>query len=261
MQGGDQQRANLPAVRRLEAAGFRAWPATSVQYDGVWQIRLTGGHPAKRLNSVNPLDPVDHGNMLERIARAERRFDAYGRPLTFRMSPLASREITAHFDAEGWSRFGESIVMDATLTEALVADAVDQIPLKDMGRFVGASIEIGNLEPSLRPGLSEVISAIKADAGLFVLEEAGRPVSTAICVRDGDLAGIFEVATDESLRNRGNGRRVLLSALKWAQARGARRAWLQVEAANEAAVGLYQSMGFSEVYRYHYRQPPKEQTS
>src|SRR5690606_17333575 len=154
------------------------WPATSVQYDGVWSIRLTGGHPAKRLNSVNPLDPADHGNLIERIARAGRRFEAYGRPLTFRMSPLASPEITAYFDAQGWSRFGESIVMDAPLTEAMVADAVDQIPLKDMGRFVGAAIEIGNLEPALRPGLSEVISAIQPEAGLFVLEEDGKPVST-----------------------------------------------------------------------------------
>ena len=57
--GGSRDRQNLPIVRRFEAAGFRAWPATSVQYDGAWSVRLTGGHPAKRLNSVNPLDPGD----------------------------------------------------------------------------------------------------------------------------------------------------------------------------------------------------------
>ena len=248
-------RHDLPTVRRFEAAGFRAWPATSVQYDGAWAVRLTGGHPAKRLNSINPLDPGDDANLRERIARAARRFAAYGRPLTFRMSPLSARGISDHLDAEGWRRFSESLVMRVRLDDGLVRGALDQIPLKDMGRFINAAIAIGNLDPALRPGLSEVISSIQPEAGLFALEEGGQPVSTAICVHDGDLAGLFEVATEESMRGKGYGRRTLLSALKWARARGACEAWLQVEAGNETAIGLYRSMGFEELYRYHYRDP------
>ncbi|MDP3898029.1 MAG: GNAT family N-acetyltransferase, partial [Mesorhizobium sp.] len=73
---------------------------------------------------------------------------------------------------------------------------------------------------------------------------------------DGDVAGLFEVASAASARGRGFGRRVVLSALKWARLRGAKVAWLQVEADNAAAVGLYRSLGFREIYRYHYRQPP-----
>ena len=62
--------SKLPSVRRFEAAGFRAWPAASVHYDGTWAIRLTAGHPAKRLNSINPLDPGDCDNLAERVAKA-----------------------------------------------------------------------------------------------------------------------------------------------------------------------------------------------
>ncbi len=258
MSKGKRPDRDLAIVRRFEAAGFRAWPATSVHYDGAWAVRLTGGHPAKRLNSVNPLDPFDDANLTERIARAARRFAAYGRPLTFRMSPLAAPAIAAHLDAAGWSRFDESLVMRARLSEALVHEAMHQIPLKDMGRFISAAIEIRSLDPALRPGLSEVINAIQPEAGLFVLQEGGTPVSTAICVHDNDLAGLFEVATEEGRRGQGYGRRTLLSALKWAHAHGARTAWLQVEAGNEGAIGLYRSMGFAEAYRYHYRQPPQD---
>ena len=50
-------------------------------------------------------------------------------------------------------------------------------------------------------------------------------------------------------------RRLVQSALKWARQRGARFAWLQVEADNAPALGLYRSLGFDEIYRYHYRQP------
>ena len=261
MKDGDRQSLDLAWVRRLEAAGFRAWPATSVHYDGAWAVRLTGGHPAKRLNSVNPLDPGDDANLTERIARAGRRFAAYGRPLTFRLSPLAGRRIPAHLDEAGWNRLGESLVMRAPLDAAMVAAAFHQIPLKDMGRFIGAAIAIRSLDPALRPGLSEVISSIQPQTGLFVLEQDAEPASTAICVQDGDLAGLFEVATRESRRGRGHGRRTLLSALKWAFARGARSAWLQVEAYNDAAIGLYRSMGFEEVYRYHYRQPSRPEAA
>jgi ribosomal protein S18 acetylase RimI-like enzyme len=247
--------ADLTIVRRFEAAGFRAWPAASTHYDGTWAIRLTAGYPARRLNSVNPLDPGDDANLVERIARAQSRFAAYGRPLTFRMSPLAGRTIQAMLDEAGWMVSSRSHVMRLALEEESLADALNQIPLKDMNRFISAAISIGNLDPTLRPGLSELVGAIQPEVGLFVVEDGGQPVSTAICVQDGRLAGLFEVATDPAQRGRGHGRRVIRSALKWAHARGAREAWLQVEAENEAGLALYRGLGFSELYSYHYRQP------
>ncbi|RST86131.1 GNAT family N-acetyltransferase [Aquibium carbonis] len=245
----------LAMVRRYEAAGFRAWPASFVQYDGTWVIRLTAGLPAKRLNSINPLDPGDGSNILDRIARAERRFDAYGRPLTFRISPLAGANLTRHLDRERWLSFSESIVMRLALDNAHLIGVMDQIPMKDIGRFVSAALQVHNMEPAMRPGLSEVIGSIEPEAGLFVSKEGDEPVATAICVQDRDLAGLFEVATKPELRGKGFGRQVVLSALKWARHRGAREAWLQVEADNAPAVTLYRSLGFADVYRYHYRRP------
>ena len=245
----------LAVVRRFEAAGFRAWPAASVHYDGTWAIRLNAGHPGRRLNSVNPLDPSDNADMKQRIARAARRFEAYGRPLTFRMSPLAGPVLAGHLDRSDWSIFGESVVMQLALDGGAVDDAMHQIPLKDMGRFIGAALKVHDFDPALRPGLSEIISSIQPEAGLFVLETGDEPMATAICVHDGDLAGVFEVATASRARGKGHGRRLVLSALKWARLRGARTAWLQVEADNEVARHLYASIGFEDVYRYHYRRP------
>lgn len=246
----------LAVVRRYEAAGFRAWPAAAVHYDGTWVIRLTAGHPAKRLNSVNPLDPSDDHHIPERIARASRRFDAYGRPLTFRVSPLSGAGMSRHFDAEGWSRLSESLVMRLSLADAPVDKAMDQIPLRDISRFIGAALKVHGADLSLRPGLSEIIGAIQPEAGLFALERGDEPLATLICVHDGDLAGLFEIATHAAERNQGHGRHLILSALKWARLRGAREAWLQVEADNAPALALYRALGFIEIYRYHYRRPP-----
>ena len=41
--------------------------------------------------------------------------------------------------------------------------------------------------------------------------------------------------------------------LAQAAAEGARLAYLQVDASNEAAQSIYRRMGFVEIYRYHYR--------
>lgn len=242
----------LPMVRRLEAAGFRAWPASSVHYDGTWLVRLTAGHPAKRLNSINPLDPGDVSRMGERIARNARRFDAYGRQMLFRMTPLAGARLSAHLDDAGWTRFDESLVMTLDLSGVDFGGTIDVLPLRDAARFLDGALTLRETA-ALRPGLSEIIESIEGEAGLFLSETGGAATSSAICVHDGDLAGLFEVVTGMASRGRGHGRSIVMSALKWARLRGARTAWLQVEAENAAAVGLYRSIGFRELYRYHYR--------
>jgi GNAT superfamily N-acetyltransferase len=248
---------NLAIVRRLEAVGFRAWPAASIQYDGSWQIRLTAGHPSKRLNSVNPLDPSDQDGIEGRVERAARRFDSYDRPLVFRQSPLAPPPLEAYLDALGWRRFDETIVMTGAIDNLDIDGGMDHLPMRDIGRYVDASIAVHGRDQSLKPGLTEVLSSIRPPSGLFVLEEeAAGPVSTALCVHDNDLAGLFELATRSDMRRNGYGRDVVTAALRWARHRGAETAWLQVESANTAAVALYKGLGFAEVYRYAYRQKP-----
>jgi ribosomal protein S18 acetylase RimI-like enzyme len=248
---------DLPTVRRYEAGGFRAWPATRVAYDGTWVIRLTDGYPAKRLNSVNPLDPRDTARLPERIAAAGRLFAAAGKPLTFRLSPLSGDYLDRHLDGERWTSFSESLVMEADISDQLVAGAMDRLPVRDMARFMMAAAHVHAMDEATAGGLAGVIASVKANVGLFVLERAGAPVTTLVCVQDGSIAGLFEVATSETERGKGHGRGAMLSALRWARLAGARKAWLQVEADNRAAIALYAKMGFREAYRYHYRRAPE----
>lgn len=254
---GSIKSTNLAIVRRLEAAGFRAWPAATIQYDGSWQIRLTAGHPSKRLNSVNPLDPSDRRDIGLRVEKALRRFQAYDRRPVFRMSPLAPPELEAYLDELDWERIDETIVMMAPMTELDIEQRMDHLPMRDVGRYVDASILVHGREPGLKAGLTEVLSSIRPQSGLFVIEEAeAGPLSTALCVHDNDLAGIYELATRKDVRGQGHGREVVCAALRWARHRGALHGWLQVESGNIAAVALYQSLGFHEVYRYAFRRRP-----
>lgn len=255
----DNNNLELPQVRRMEAVSFRSFPSTSTYFDGTWVIRLTAGHPAKRLNSVNPLDPSDHGDIEKRISIAQHRFDSFGRPLIFRLSPLAPPELEQVLEDRGWKRFEESIVMVASLSELLSEDVLDQVPVQDVGMWVDTFLELSEESREHKPGLAEVIGAIEPEVGLFMLRDSdSHAVSAVRCVCDKDLAGLFDMVTSEGSRRMGHGRAAVLSALKWARSRGASTAWLQVVADNEAAISLYRSLGFWEIYRYSYRSANEE---
>ena len=243
----------LAMVRRLEAVGFRAWPAASVHYDGSWAVRLTASHPSRRLNSVNPLDPADDRDIVKRIARIEQRFRAYERPIVFRMSPLAPTQLEAQLNAQGWLRVDETRVLAAQLDEMDLEGGYDLLPVRDVGRFVDAAIALNADDRVHKAGLSELLESIRPPHGMFVVEDEQGPAAAALCVHDNELAGLFEIAVRDGLRNRGFGRSIVRAALRWAAAQGATRGWLQVEAANRQANGLYERLGFAEIYRYVYR--------
>lgn len=245
---------SLAVVRQLEAVGFRAWPATSVHYDGTWALRMTPAHVSKRLNSINPLDPGDTRDIAARVDRAVKRFRSLGRVPCFRLSPLAPVELENYLEEQGWKRHDETIVMTADLQDMDLSTERDQIPLKNIGRFVDASLIIHERPEDLRPGFSELLEGIRPNKGMFVLEEGGRAVSNVLCVQDGAMAGLFDVGTLKDTRRQGHGRTIIGSTLKWAKKLGARTAWLQIGADNVAGLALYEQFGFQEAYRYAYRE-------
>ncbi|MEX6506411.1 GNAT family N-acetyltransferase [Jiella sp. M17.18] len=249
----------LAVVRRLEAAGFRAWPATSTAFDGTWAVRLTRSFPAKRLNSVNPLDPSDNADIPARIARARKTFAEYGRSVIVRQSPLAPPDLIAYLDEEGWQSFGESLVMTADLADLDLAGTVDRIPIRDMARYVEASLAVHERPTTLRGGLMEILQAIRPPSGLFVCEDEGRrPIAVALAIHDNDLAGLLDVAVAADERGKGIGGDLVRTALRYTAHKGAKTAWVQVEADNAAGLALYGKLGFTLAYRYVYRAPPGE---
>ena len=219
---------------------------------------MTAGHPAKRLNSINPLDPDDRLDLENRIALAGERFRSFGRPLMFRLTPLAPQALREMLADMGWESFEESLVMVADLTAETAAGVGDQLPMKDIGRWVDGYIELSRESPELKPGLAEIIGATEPQTGLFMRYGGdGETLASVVrCVRDLGLAGIFDLVTGTAESRKGHARCVLKTALRWAYQNGARQAWLQVVAENAPARRLYEQTGFREAYRYSYWRPP-----
>lgn len=250
----EAERPYLPLVRRLEAAGFRAWPAAEVSYDGSWQLRMTPGHPSKRLNCLVPLDPFDERDMEARILAAEAAFAARGLTAAVRQSPLCPSALPDILTGLGWHRGYETLVMTAELDALNLGTGMDHLPTHDIHRFAEACIRIDTARDTTPETVASIIERIEPTAGLFLMENAGGPTAVGICVQDFDLAGIQQVVVERSARRQGLGRELVSSALRWARLRGARQAWLQVIAANSNAISLYGAMGFRPAYSYFYWQ-------
>lgn len=245
--------AHLPAVRRLEAAGFRAWPAAVIEYDGSWQKRLTPGHPTKRPNCIVPLDPGDTRDLGDRMERITAWYAAAGVEPVVKETPLCPAPLLEWLRTHGWRAEAESSVQTVSLADYGQHAGLDMIPSHDVHRFVEACLAIEGTGRTPPEAMSRLFGAIEPEAGMFILGEANmQPQAVALCVHDGDLAGLQQVAVAIDERRKGLGEQITVSALKWARLRGATQGWLQVETANTAALKLYAKLGFSEVYRYRY---------
>jgi len=120
-----------------------------------------------------------------------------------------------------------------SLRSAVLADAVV------MSRLWQA----GFGEPG--PGLAEMLAS-KQDRTLLV-ELSGSPVGTLRLSRQGEDASVYGFVVDPAWQGRGIGREVLRRVCRQLRAEGAQRVSLEVDVDNDRAIGLYTSIGFTQV--------------
>jgi ribosomal protein S18 acetylase RimI-like enzyme len=241
--------------RCVEDACLNAWPALKeIFYDG-WLIRLAEGH-TRRTNSVNVLH-AGREMLDEKIVHCERLYQGHGLPAIFRIrttdDPALERALAARgYGAEDetctlYKDFGDGIAMPAGEVEILEGGASAEW-LGAQARFARRPLQLDDIRARLlRQVALPVAFAARRDA-------QGQIVSVAYGALHARLVSLQWVVTDPETRGKGHARANLSALMRWAAQNGARGACLQVFAANQPAIGLYQSLGFSaELYRYHYR--------
>ncbi len=242
-------------VALLEKSMLTSWPALSTSFDGDWVIRLANG-VTKRSNSVTCLG-ADASDLEPRIDRVEAAFERHGLPPVFRISPLAPPALTDVLNRRGWTRFDESIVMTADTARGYQERMETGTSIDIAGKLDDAWLEaccgIDGTRATDVATLSLILERLIPEAGFGRLLADDRLVALALAVVDDGLVGLFEVMTAKDQRRRGFSRALISHLLRFGREHGATTGWLAVAAANEPAVKLYRSLGFSEVYRYHYR--------
>jgi ribosomal protein S18 acetylase RimI-like enzyme len=241
---------------RVEQACFNAWPALSQVHFGDWAARAGGGL-SRRVNAANPLcaEPCGLERHLEEIVELYRRWGLRPR---FRVPGLIAPRNDRLLEAAGFEIEAETLTLHAPLAAlSRAADPeVEILPFPSQA-WLEAKRRLNRLEPERADALARITAQLALPAGFAALRHDGEPAALAFGAIQHGIVCIEAVVTDERLRGRGLGRRLLGALLHWAERQGALAAALQVDAANVAGRALYAGLGFqTELYRYHYRSAP-----
>jgi N-acetylglutamate synthase len=245
---------DLDGVRRLEELAFRGWPALETRDSAGWRLRFAGGY-TKRANSINALGPDSEAD-LATLQGLEADYRERGHAPVWRLSPLAPPVVGDLLAARGYRAIERSLLQVCPLHAGFAADPDVAIHPQPTPAWIEAFCTHSPVRPQHRDVMRRMLAAIAAPAGFAFVEAEGRPMAMAIGAVEGDHMGLFDVLVMPHARRRGLARRVTESLYAWAWSHGARFAYLQVVATNEAAMPLYAAQGFRTVYGYEYRIPP-----
>lgn len=238
-------------VRRVEQAALWAWPPLGTRLIDGWLVTW-GGRANRRLRSARTLDFTgrDIGKAIQAV---ETFLAAQGVPSCFHIADLvAPSDLDAALAARGYALVTPTSVLLAPIPSAEPDPAVELLTRATPG--VMNALCDGRLSADLRAERAAILGRIRRPHRLALVWQEGEPAAAGLCVRDGDLAGIFAMRTVPRFRRRGLARRTLLRLAGWAAAEGAQRLYLQVEDDNAPAHALYRRLGFARAYGYHYRE-------
>ena len=245
------QRIEVGELQRVAALGWRPLEQEPL---GDWLLRAGGGVSGRANSALAVGDP---GRPLDEAVAAVRGwYDARGLPPRLQLpdgvTPAGLPEL---LDDRGWDTSPATHVMTAELGPVLRMAGGDQTvevqldsQLDDAWLGVWRADTAGHDLEAARALLTNHPQSVFAS-----VRAGGRCLAIARASVDGRWAGLFCVEVTPDARRRGLARAVSVAALRWAVAHGARRAYLQTQSDNTAAVALYASMGFTVHHDYRYR--------
>jgi GNAT superfamily N-acetyltransferase len=246
---------DLAAVRRLEELAFRGWPALETQDRAGWRLRFAAGY-TKRANSINALG-LNAQTDLATLRSLEAAYRERKQAAVWRLSPLAPPAMDGILAARGYRTIERSLLQVCPLHAGFAAAPEVRVHAEPTPAWIEAFCTHSPVRPEHRDVMRRMLAAIAAPAGFAFVEAEGRPLAMAIGAVEGDHMGLFDVLVMPEARRRGLARKITESLYAWAWGHGARFAYLQVVATNEAAMPLYAAQGFRTVYEYEYRVPPQ----
>jgi len=238
----------------IEQACFSAWPALREEVFGGWCLRFSEGL-TRRANSANPLQG-EREDSEDFIAACEDRYKAEGLPTIFRLPSLIDPAINNRLKDLGYQSESASLALHADLSRfGTVADPNITFELRPSHEWFEAMIRMQHYNEQKAAIYRRIVSSITAPAVFAVARVDGQISSLAFGAIYRNLLCIESVITDGAFRGRGLAKHMLSSLISHARPDIA-GVCLQVQADNQAAIKLYDNLGFKELYSYHYQCKP-----
>ena len=241
-------------LSRIEDAGLNASAPPQQRWVDGWLVRFSPGK-AKRARCINAV-AAGRLPVVPRLLACAQVFAAAQLPLIVRITPFTlPAELDSLLERQGLRRFDDTRVMVlAELPDAPTplpsGVTVEAIGLEAFAQRVGA---LRGSPLAQRQAHAERLLGSPVPFVAFELRAGAELVGCGQFAIEGDLVGLYDVFTAEAARGRGFASLLCGQLLEHARQRGARHAYLQVEADNHAARSVYRHLGFVDGYAYHYR--------
>ena len=246
-------------LSRIEDAGLNASAPPEQRWLDGWLVRFNPGK-AKRSRCVNAV-ALGLMSCEAKLRLCEAVYAEVGLELQIRITPFSQPPtLDVFLERLGFHRQDETRVMvrhpldDLPVARGTASCRLERLDHRafsaTVGRFRGT------------PSVQEEAHARRLAAspvpfvGFAVLSPQGVPVACGQYAKEADLVGLFDVFTSEPARGKGVAYDLCRHMLELAGSAGARTAYLQVDASNRTARGVYQRLGFQDGYSYHYRRQP-----
>ena len=234
----------------LQRICWAGWPAREVDRLGDWAFRAHAGITGRANSAMAVGDPGVP--LVEALRRTADWYADRGLPPLLQL-PLADAANRAMAE-EGWHRLHVTVVQVApiqpvlaNLPEPTVRAVVEATPSEDW-------LAVMHDLDDDRESHVEILTGPPV-VGFATLYRGTNPLAIGRVSVEGQWCGITSVDVVPTARRRGLGTQVMRSLLEWARAQGAVASYLQVRAANAAALRLYAALGYVTHHPYCYRAP------
>jgi ribosomal protein S18 acetylase RimI-like enzyme len=242
-------------LKAIEAAAVRGWPALATHPVHGWLARWSSGGSV-RANSVATV-AFDADASLE-TALSEVAAFYRTRNSVPRINVTGTSEpggLDAALAARGWQREGDHVTMAKRVgaqapATATVRDGIERHRDPTEEWF---GVYLQGLTPDRRGVAARLVAGVPRPRCFYSCRRDGLVVASGLTVIDGELASVQCMATLPAARRTGAATAVLEALEADAVAAGVRLIYLQTDAANAAAIGLYEKRGFLIADRYHSR--------
>ncbi len=233
----DMDSTELERRRRQMGASIQEWGATSEVGDGYWVALIGLASADANIAFLSTSAPSAAARVLELIRKAD--------VPALILGAGAATEVDL---PAPWQRVGSMPFMAATLAGMTLASdpRVRRATPADLDAMTQLMSGAFGIETEVARGCISASFNGKRIT-MWLLEDAGKPVSCCMTARDEDAVTVWCMSTPEKFARRGYGRAVLAHALAEARADGAEIGLLGATAAGEP---LYQSSGWDSLEQW-----------
>lgn len=233
-------------IRALERAYAKAFPGVQHEWIDGWLLRAGDGI-TERSNSAAPLGAEAPFSAVP-IKEISQFYLSRGLPPLVLIPERIGKVVEKHVDKLG----PEIIVMTRDLAEPTEVEAVAEFRIDTKPDDEWLNLYHFRGKPLPPQALTQLLNNIDGEMGFGRLLINGKTVAITRGTITDNYLGYSAVEVAPAYRRQGLGTALGAHMLHWGKTQGAHTAYLQVIASNQAGIGLYQKLGFTEHHRHRY---------